>query len=293
MKVRCLSLAWIVMLAGSVTASAQGLPELAPQSTHYRFLPRFSVLNETGGIFPRDIDYRVRGTFDFVTDPGPTDVWPGAGTAKFDNVDAWASHPILAYVLPLDEVLNLSGLEGRQVPVVAPLDVYEFEGEAFDSSVRLLAASIGPWLFLRGQTTPPTNGADFLEYRFHALARRTPYADFDANDWVNVQDLDAWRTLYGSSVSPGGADQEHLVDGADFLAWQRQLGESAPSSAELDGMLNAALSTISSAAAPVPEPASMLLAVAGGALLLKAKRRRALSRPGDASNESQSLRRRV
>jgi hypothetical protein len=269
-----LLLAWLAVLSGAVAATAQELSDFAPQTTHYRFLRRFSVLNETGGIYPRDIDYRVLGTFDLITS-GPADFRYDLATAQFDNVDAWASHPILAYVLPLDQVLNLSGLSGRQLPVAAPFNVYGFRGETADgSAVRLLAAEIGPWLWLRGQTTPPPNGADYLAYSLRAVARRTPNADFDANDVVDAADLERWRQRFGASSSLAEADYDQVVDGADFLAWQQQLSENAPSPELLDAMTNAALATLTSSVAPAPEPVSLQLVAVGLAMLARTARRR-------------------
>lgn len=228
--------------------------------SHYRFLPRLSILNETGGLYPRDVDYRVRGEFDFVTIDNPlTDAW--GLQAKFENVDAWASHPMLAFVLDLDRTLNLSGLEGRQLPVAAPFDVFQFAGKTQDgAAVKLLAAQIGPWLRLRGETTPPVGSADMFTYRLHALAHRAPFADMNEDGAVDAADLAAWA----KSTSPNGAD---------FLAWQRQLGESAPSVEALDASLDAALASLGSAAGVVPEPGSAALATAAGAAWLAVRRR--------------------
>ena len=108
----CLSL-----LAVACTASATH-PTL--QET-YRFLPRSSVLNQSGGSFGTDVDFRVYGKFDLLFDHDYEDPWTGT-SVKFTNVEAWGAHPILAYVLMLDDVLNLSGLTGRQLPVAGPDD---------------------------------------------------------------------------------------------------------------------------------------------------------------------------
>jgi GH43 family beta-xylosidase len=48
--------------------------------------------------------------------------------------------------------------------------------------------------------------------------------DFDASGTVNAQDLAVWKAQFGGEKFPGRA-----VDGADFLAWQRQLGAVATS----------------------------------------------------------------
>ncbi len=251
---------------------------------HYRFLPRLSVLNESGGIGGFNVDFRVMGKFDFTVELGPTDVWPPQNVAKFSNVDAWASHPILAYVLPLDQTLNLSGLTGWQLPVAAPFDVYQFDGTTQDgSSVKLIAAEIGPWLHLRGETTPPPGSADYFEYELKAVARRRPFADFTQDDAVNNADLAKWSSRFGlkattlDGLDQGDANGDGVADGADFLEWQRQAGEIAPALASLDAMVDAALATVAAAETPsiaaVPEPTTLGLGVCGIAIILLRRRR--------------------
>jgi hypothetical protein len=245
-------------------------------STHYRFLPRHSLLNETGGIFPRDIDYRVFGTFDFVD---TTRIPFADGFVSFRNVEAWASHPILAYVLPLNQVLNLEGLSGYQLPVEGPFDMFKFEGKTQDgSSVDLFATQFGPWLRLRGETTPPPGSADMFEYKLSAVARQTPFADFNDNDQVDGGDLTKWTGGFGttpggtSSLQSGDSNGDNLVDGTDFLTWQRQLGE-APPIAALDAAMDAALASLTVSVAAVPEPGSIALAGIGMALIAAVRRR--------------------
>lgn len=251
---------------------------------HYRFLPRLSVLNQSGGIGGFDVDFRVMGKFDFTVELGPTDVWPPQNVAKFSNVDAWASHPILAYVLPLDQTLNLSGLTGWQLPVAAPFDVYQFDGTTQDgSSVKLIAAEIGPWLHLRGETTPPPGSADYFEYELKAVARRRPFADFTQDDAVDNADLAKWSSRFGlkattlDGLDQGDANGDGVADGADFLEWQRQAGEIAPALASLDAMVDAALATVAAAETPsiaaVPEPTTFGLGVCGIAIILLRRRR--------------------
>jgi hypothetical protein len=263
---------------GACLATGAGAQDLE-RSAHYRFLPRHSVLNESGGIYPRDVDFRVMGTFDFERRIGPTDVWPPQYEYKFDDVDAWASHPILAYVLPLNQVLNLEGLIGRQLPVASPYDVFKFEGKTQDgSSVDLYATQIGPWLRLRGGTTPPPGSADFFEYKLSAVARRTPFADFNDNDAVDADDLTKWMGGFGSTPSGSNAPQfgdsngDQQVDGTDFLAWQQQIGETPPIAA-LDAAMDAALASLAVSVAAVPEPGSLALAGVGIALMAAARRR--------------------
>ena len=72
---------WIVVSLAS-TSRAQ-----TSSVDHYRFLPRLSVLNQSGGIGGFDVDFRVMGKFDFTVELGPTDVWPPQHVAKFTNVN--------------------------------------------------------------------------------------------------------------------------------------------------------------------------------------------------------------
>lgn len=274
-----LSLCGWIVAAFAATSQSQTI-----SVDHYRFLPRLSVLNQSGGIGGFDVDFRVMGKFDFTVELGPTDVWPPQHVAKFSNVDAWASHPILAYVLPLDQTLNLSGLTGWQLPVAAPFDVYRFDGTTQDgSSVKLIAAEIGPWLHLRGETTPPPGSADYFEYELKAVARRTPFADFTQDDAVDNADLARWSSRFGlkatalEGLAQGDANEDGVADGADFLQWQRQAGEVAPALASLDAMVDAALATLAAAETPsiaaVPEPTTLGLGVCGISVVLLRRRR--------------------
>jgi hypothetical protein len=103
-----------------------------------------------------------------------------------------------------------------------------------------------------------------LYYELRATARRLPFADFNESGEVDAADVSRWESGFGTAstapdmVSTGDANDDHAVDGADFLTWQRQLGETPP---------EAAFDASFAAAAPVPEPtAAVLLAAAGLAL---------------------------
>jgi hypothetical protein len=48
-------------------------------------------------------------------------------------------------------------------------------------------------------------------------------ADFNADGAVNAADLAVWRTTFGKLPATADADHDGNTDGADFLAWQRQL----------------------------------------------------------------------
>jgi hypothetical protein len=65
---------------------------------------------------------------------------------------------------------------------------------------------------------------------FECLEIRLPLtADFSGNNMVGTDDLEIWETSFGTvgtATQPqGDADDDMDVDGADFLAWQRQVGD--------------------------------------------------------------------
>ncbi len=248
--------------------------EVTHSQTHYRFLPRFSVLKETGGIAGSEIDFRVLGEFDLAVEHDSDVPWIGQST-KFVNVDAWAPHPILAYVLNLDHVLNLTGLKGRQLPVAGPFDAFHFEGETQDGSqVDLFATVLGPWFYLNGGTTPPPGSADYFEYHIRALARSRPFADFDDNGIVDGDDFARWQNHFGDhatgadATSWGDADGDHDIDGRDFLTWQRQVGEVTPPIASLEAAMASAQSSLADFST-VPEPGTLLLAGIGAMFFIR------------------------
>lgn len=85
-------------------------------------------------------------------------------------------------------------------------------------------------------------------------------ADFDEDGFVDGDDLTTLKTNFGlaggATKSLGDANLDGIVDGADFLLWQRQF--------------NAASSAAVSSA--VPEPAAGALLAAGVAILLQRRR---------------------
>jgi hypothetical protein len=256
-------------LAGVPASHIQANPPdtLAP----YRFLPAQSTLTETGGIYPRNIDYRIDGTFDFATHWNLGDgAW--GKSASFENVNAWAAHPILAYVLNLDNVLNLSGLTGHQLPVASPITVYKFDGPTQDgSTVNIYASVIGPWLHLHGGTTPPAGSADVFQYQIKATAHLRPFADYNNDGAVTGADLATWTSTLGKPT-PGPMNDDHLTDGAGLLLWQQQVGQTPPSDAAFDAAITSA---IAAQAAAVPEPAALSLLMVSIVLIASSRRRAA------------------
>ncbi|MBL9161311.1 MAG: PEP-CTERM sorting domain-containing protein [Planctomycetaceae bacterium] len=261
--------------AAAAAGPARGQSEIPDFVRNYRFIPRLSTVSETGGFAGVDNKYRVLGSYSFILSPAPWDA-----SAKFAGVNAWGNlisdGPTPAVVLDVDQAFNLSGLKGRQLPVAAPFDVFAFEGTTDDgSSVRLMAAALGNWMYLRGGTTPPPNTADFFTYGIQAVARQQPGADFNLDGLIDRVDLQRWTSRFNSvtadAVDLADANGDFIVDGADFLAWQQQLGDDAPDFSGVDATLSAILAS-SSTAAVVPEPATGLLALL--ALAAAASRRR-------------------
>jgi hypothetical protein len=234
----------------------------------YAFLPKQSTLAvDYPGLEIATRLLPVFGRFDigFYATPGVVGIGP---TATFLNVHAWAGNPrsaTAAAPIDLDQALNLSGLLGRPLPTASVFDVYEFKGQNSDgSSVDIFASMLGPWVRLRGGTTPPAADPHTVEYQLNALAHLRPKADFNSDDQVDSHDLTMWSTSFGSPL-PGATDSaatDGPLTGADFLAWQQQLGETPPSTAAFDAAISAAIANQSAAAAAVPEPSSMLVLLA-------------------------------
>jgi hypothetical protein len=253
----CLALTIIAVGLSTRPAGAQDAGSILD---HYRVLPRFSTVHQTGGIAGFDIRYRLMGAYDLVH--GVAASTNTAGTrAKFANADIWGNPisdgPVPAIVLDVDEVLNLERLKGESLPVAAPFDVYRFTGETSDgSSVNLFASVIGPWMYLRGGTQPPPGSADFFKYQVQWLARSRPFADFNDDGRVDAADFVLRRKAdaAGTTFSP-----DDISSGAGIDDWRLQFGETVPDLAAMDRQLSVALGSGSA----IPEPTSAALLTIG------------------------------
>ena len=259
----------VLAATGSLTTPSQA-QDPAELLDHYRLLPRLSTLHQTGGIAGFDLRYRLLGKYDFRHGIGWT------ADASFENAEIWGSilsdGPTPAYVIDVDEILNLEGLKGEALPVGAPFDVFKFTGETADgSSVRLLAAVIGPWMYVQGGTRPPVGGADFFEYDVRMVARSRPFADFNGDGIVNAADYTALRNSGGLNGA-GAAGSDDVTAGAGYAEWKEQFGETVPDFLALDAMMSAAAAGLGAAAA-APEPASLGLALVVGLFLACWRRR--------------------
>ncbi|MEO2049430.1 MAG: SUMF1/EgtB/PvdO family nonheme iron enzyme [Pirellulales bacterium] len=88
----------------------------------------------------------------------------------------------------------------------------------------------------------PTDQINFLGFRVASVALT---ADYNFDGVVDQDDLSVWGVAFGSAAA-GDADGDDDSDGADFLLWQRNVGDTnTPSALSL---------------ASVPEPSSLMLA---------------------------------
>ena len=246
---------------------------------HYRLLTRQSTLQQTGGIAGIDQRYRLIGKYDLRHGNGWT------AKASFENAEIWGSlisdSPGPAYVIDVDQILNLEGLRGEALPVGAPFDVYQFRGLTSDgSSVELHASVIGPWMYLRGATQPPAGSADYFTYHIQALARSRPFADFNGNGVVDAADYVMLRHSDASGSGVGIAGNDDVTAGAGIAEWLQQFGETVPDLTAMDSMMSAAMGSLATTVV-VPEPACVSLAILGGLVLVGLRRR-----PGSAVLDS-------
>jgi hypothetical protein len=240
---------------------------------HYRLLPQLSTLHQTGGFAGFDLSYRLLGKYDFRHGAGWT------AKASFENAEIWGSiisnGPAPAYVIDVDQILNLEGLKGEALPVASPFDVFKFTGETSDgSSVDLFAAVIGPWMYLHGGTRPPANSADFFSYELRAVARSRPFADFNGDGVVDAADYTTLRDA--GQMAGAGAGGSDVTAGAGYAEWKAQFGEVVPDFTGLDAMMSAAAGGAGSGGSAVPEPASMFIAISSGLLVAWRWRHRAI-----------------
>jgi probable HAF family extracellular repeat protein len=108
-------------------------------------------------------------------------------------------------------------------------------------------------------------GQGLINDEYHAFLL-TPIptfpGDFNGDSTVNAADLTHWKSGYGATGVAthwqGNADDDHDVDGTDFLAWQRQLNVTSPAN---------------SAGSPVPEPATLWPFIVAAASIRTTRRR--------------------
>lgn len=253
---------WLILGLGSCERAAAQPPD---RLDHYRFIPRKSVLEVTGGFAGIEFFGNIHGSFDFLTgfrhgSDGPIPTLEPY--AAFANVDAVAISPVDfgPYSFDIEASLNLSGLDGKPLPAGPLFDLYRFEGrEPQGGAVLLHALRIGGWLLFGGGSEAPPNTADLFEYQIRAITRQTPFADFNADDRVDNADLDVWESDFRAA----------RLAGVDLLAAQRQQGEVMPSFDELAN----AVAGGAAAVGAVPEPGCLGMALFGCCVVALRRRR--------------------
>ncbi|MGI9324656.1 MAG: hypothetical protein ACR2PZ_05505 [Pseudomonadales bacterium] len=237
--------------------------------SNYRFLPRHSILHVQGGFAGFDIEANIFGKFGLVEgfrygsdEPSISPVPSLEPYAKFVDVKARAINPtdFGPYSFNLDDTLNLTGLKGKPLPVLAPFDVIQFRGEEGQGApMNLTVVKFGRWLFMKGANEAPC--CDFFDYEIRAIARRAPFANFTPDDRIDDRDLTAWRDAFSRDAG-GDSDGDEDSDGSDFLALQQQMGdeETMPSFDDFEAM--AAFAAQQASVAAVPEPTTFMLLIA-------------------------------
>ena len=178
--------------------------------------------------------------------------------ASFENAEIWGSLisdlPTPAFVIDVDEILNIDGLEGTCCRLAVRSTCTNSAARPADgSSIHAHAAVLGRWMYMRGFTEPPPNSADFFEYRFQTLARRGPSADVNDDGVVDAADFVAMRDVDGV----GRGVRNDLTIGAGLSEWRQQFGEATPDLTAMDTMLSSALASFVTVAS-VPEPAGLV-----------------------------------
>jgi hypothetical protein len=228
---------------------------------NYRFVPRYSTLDVSGGFAGFDMEMPIHGTFGLVTgyqshEDSPSVIPTLQRYAQFVDVAARAINPtdFGPYAFNLDETLNLSGLEGVPGPLMLPLENWLFRGvDGQEAPMSLLAIEVGRWLVMHGSNDPPC--CDFFNYEITAVARQVPFADFDDDGDSDRDDLIRLTAnlgrANGSLLEQGDSDGDGDVDGRDFLNLQRDLGDTPEAAL--------ALAAAATAVHAVPEPGGFLL----------------------------------
>jgi hypothetical protein len=237
----------------------------------FQFIPSRSTLTIDGGFAGIKQSYHATGTFGLDSGyesgvscssvgcpPPPTHI----PFARFDYDVAWlTSDNAQTYVVPFDDVLDLSSLSGAFIPTT-PNNFYFNGNDAHDQPFHLDATLRGPLIHLVGESSP--NCCDFEHLKLDAFAYVTPNADFNLDGVVNTADYLTWRAN-ASPTNPDGTDAT-AANAANYDLWRAHFGEVTDFSAF------AADSPALNASA-VPEPATLLLAVTGAFAALNRRRR--------------------
>ncbi|MBX3427300.1 MAG: PEP-CTERM sorting domain-containing protein [Pirellulales bacterium] len=153
---------------------------------------------------------------------------------------------------------------GGTLRLSLPEGIHPYGGQAFD----LFDATSTTGAFAAMELPELADGLIWSTSQLVSQGRLfvTVEGDFDGDRDVDAEDLTVWQEYYGRrNLSPGqtGPDAGKVLDGGDFLGWQRRYITAEPPSSFVP------------VAGPVPEPASWALAGAALAATFawRAKRR--------------------
>ena len=197
------------------------------------------------------VDHNRGLTFDVVD--GPSDavdtvyaIWNKSSTDVIDHNAGGVSQPNVDYDMPENDWMHV------EIVLDQIADTFDLMigGELLldDAGLKLpvTAADLISW------SSHTVNGV-FIDNIFVGIEATTNNADFDGSGLVDGNDFLLWQRGFGSAGqtdnSMGDADGNGIVDDADLAVWEAQYGSPPP--------------PLVSAASAVPEPASSLLMLLG------------------------------
>lgn len=264
---RLIAVVGLVSVVCVAVSPSQAVPP--DQIDSYRVLPAYSTFTQSGGFAGVNNLYEVEGEYDFRQEwSGGTPDEPLDLSVRFTDTDLRAPlGDLLPAFIDVDETLNLGSLRGELLPqpfAFTPYEVYRFEGIINDgapasplesSTIELFAVTLGPWMYLRGETTPRPWMADFFEYEIRTLARTGDWGEFpDWNDdgLIDAADYTVLRDLVESPALEPLVGWDRL-----FQELNTAYGEGVPSLDAFDAAIETALSQQTATA--VPEPSMVVL----------------------------------
>lgn len=228
--------------------------------------------DESAGVLKTTVAAPGAGTYDvfamFWSPSEPLSEWRIQATLDFDGDGDHADEQMLVFDRTTAQMATLGDF--------ASIDLVEEAGNRHLYRGYLGSVTVGngdsitafiddlantDFVPVAGVTWPATSWRTW--YDGIAIAAVDLVGDYNGDFIVDGDDLAAWELAFGTSDG-ADADDDGDSDGADFLAWQRSLGNG--------------VSSIVPAAETVPEPGGLILsafavALAGGAVREKRSRR--------------------
>ncbi len=246
-----------LVASGTKLTSTVGVVQQRPQSLNAK-LSGVLVGTISGGVFSLDSQSLVVALENpvgpFIPDStGVVDVFGGLAVSNFGGVMETESTiavrdvtaRLLGGAIAVGAPANTLSIEAAGV-----LDILDFDGFGYSESLTDLLdpasnTSSQPVTGNLANTITIPYSLDYIFDNFSVgdgrvsltgtvVATRvttTIPGDFDGNTIVNSADLTRWRGAFGVNGT-ADADGDGDSDGADFLAWQRNLGRSAVIAAE-------------------------------------------------------------